>query len=353
MGNTAVLDNAIRSLIQVLATRLPPGWRILETKPAARRAGAPQRGDVILKVRGPGGNTGSIRVEIKRRLEPRDVDSLETALPAAPSAPLVVAPFISPRTQERLKAEGFGYADLTGNIHLSLSQPGLFIESSGAAQNPAPTPRERKSLRGAKAGRLIRALCDFRPPLGLRELAKRAGVDAGYASRIVDYLDREALLTRRERGPITNTDWSGLIRRWSQEYSPFRRPRMSSYLAPRGIDQVLGHLKTLSARYAVSGSWAAAQFAPVAPSRLLLCYADDVSALVGSLDLRPAEAGSNVAMVIPFDPVVFERTAQKRGITVASPSQIAVDLLGSPGRGPNEAEALIEWMRDNADDWRT
>ena len=51
-------------------------------------------------------------------------------------------------------------------------------------------------------------------------------------------------------------------------------------------------------------------------------------------------------LAVPFDPVVYDRTAKKEGITVVAPSQIAVDLLGMPGRGPNEAEALIEWMRD-------
>jgi hypothetical protein len=266
---------------------------------------------------------------------------------------LIAAPFISVRAQERLKASGFGYADLTGNVHLVLSTPGLFIETSGAVQNPAPTPRERKSLKGPKAGRIVRALCDFRPPVGLRELAKRAGVDAGYASRIIALLDREALVTRQKRGPITHTDWAALIRRWSQQYSPFQPQRVAWYLAPRGMTQVLERLTTLSARYAVSGSWAAAQFAPVSPTRLLLCYADDVAAVARDLDIRSTEAGANMALAKPLDPVVYQRTSQKKGITVAAVSQIAVDLLGSPGRGPNEAEALIEWMRENEHVWRT
>jgi hypothetical protein len=30
-----------------------------------------------------------------------------------------------------------------------------------------------------------------------------------YASRIVDFLDREALITRAARGPITGVDWQG------------------------------------------------------------------------------------------------------------------------------------------------
>jgi len=265
---------------------------------------------------------------------------------------LVVAPFLSQRTQERLRTLGFDYTDLTGNIRLRLSKPGLYIETRGADKNPEPTVRDRRSLKGAKAGRLIRALCDFRPPLGLRELAKRAVVDAGYASRIVDYLDREALVVRKPRGPITGADWPGLLRRWSQEYSPFQRGRARWYLAARGFAQLTDKLRTLSARYAVSGSWAAAQFAPVAPPRLFLCYADDIAHLAQALDLRPADAGSNVVLMTPFDPVVYERTSQQKGTTVAAPSQITADLLTSPGRGPNEAEALLEWMRENERAWR-
>ena len=124
------------------------------------------------------------------------------------------------------------------------------------------------------------------------------------------------------------------------------------YLAPRGISPVIEKLKSTSMRFAVSGSWAAAQFAPVAPSRLLLVYVDKSAAIASQLDLRPTDAGANVALATPFDPVVYKRTATKSGITIAALSQVAADLLTSPGRGPNEAEALMEWMGEHEDAWR-
>ena len=309
--------------------------------------------DATLKIRGPGNATGSVLVEAKARVEPKDIDSLAATLRPTKDRPvLVMAPFVSPRTQERLKACGLGYADLTGNIRLSLSRPGLFIETTGASENPQPTSRDRKSLKGAKAGRLIRALCDFRAPFGLRDVAKRAGVDPGYASRIIDVLDREALIVRTQRGPITNVDWAGLLRRWSQEYSPFQRQRVAWYLAPRGLPSVIEKLETVSEPYVVNGSWAATQFAPVAPPRLLLLYADNATAVTEQLELKPTDAGANVALALPFDPVVYERTSEKKGVTVAAISQIAADLLTSPGRGPNEAEALIDWMGEHENVWR-
>jgi hypothetical protein len=350
MGNTVILGNTLKEVLEKLAVALPPGWKLSETKQTAR--GNMASVDSVVKVRAPNGTTGSFLVEIKSRLDPKDVDSLRRR--ASGNSPfLVAAPYIGARAQERLKSSGFGYADLTGNIRLTLSQPGLFIETSGATVNPAPALRARNSLKGAKAGRLIRVLCDFRPPVGLRELARRAGVDAGYASRIVDFLDRESLLNRKKRGPIISVDWPVLVRRWSQDYSPFQRQRVSWYLAPRGIDPLLSALKSVSMRYAVSGSWAAAQFAPVSPTKLLLCYAENVTALAAATDIRPADAGANVALVTPFDSVVFERTSEKKGVTVAALSQVAVDLLKSPGRGPSEGEALIEWMRHNEHVWRS
>jgi hypothetical protein len=355
MGNMAILGNRlIMAILPRLAERLPVGWKVVAVKSGSQRPRAPSATDATITICGPGNATGSVSVETKARLEPKDVDSLAATLrPTVDRPVLVMAPFVSSRTQERLKACGLGYADLTGNIRLSLSRPGLFVETTGASENPQPTSRDRKSLKGAKAGRLVRALCDFRPPLGLRDVAKRAGVDPGYASRIIAVLDREALIVRTQRGPITNVDWAGLLKRWSQEYSPFQRQRVAWYLAARGLPSVIDKLKTVSEHYVVSGSWAATQFAPVAPPRLLLLYADNATAVTEQLELKPTDAGANVALALPFDPVVYERTSEKKGVTVAAISQIAADLLTSPGRGPNEAEALIEWMGEHENVWRT
>ena len=90
----------------------------------------------------------------------------------------------------------------------------------------------------------------------------------------------------------------------------------------------------------------------MAPPRLLLVYIERPRDVEKAFDLRPADAGANVALLTPFDDVVFERTSTKNGVTIAAISQVAADLLTSPGRGPNEAEALMQWMQENEDAWR-
>jgi hypothetical protein len=186
--NTSVIDDVVTRL----NAATPPGWVVRSgSSPDARY------GTILLA--GPDGTKAEVAVEARLRLEPRDIQGLRPP-PEEPLAPaLVIAPFLSPRVQERLRAVGFNYADPTGNIRLVVASPAIFIQMTGATDNPQPEQRSRRSLKGAKAARVVRALADRRPPLGLREVARFAEVDAGYASRVVDFLDREALVTRARR----------------------------------------------------------------------------------------------------------------------------------------------------------
>jgi hypothetical protein len=50
--------------------------------------------------------------------------------------------------------------------------------------------------------------------------------------------------------------------------------------------------------------------------------------------------------------VVFDRGDEDRGVRYVAPSQAAVDLLTSPGRGPSEGQELLSWMEAHERDWR-
>jgi hypothetical protein len=132
---------------------------------------------------------------------------------------LVVSDFLTPSVRRRLVEEGLNYLDLTGNVRLILVRPGLFVETDGATTDPNPVKQGRRSLRGAKAGRIVRVLCDFPPPLPISDLAGKADVDISYASRLVDWLAQEDLVTRASRGPVETVDRARMIRRWADDYS--------------------------------------------------------------------------------------------------------------------------------------
>ncbi len=73
--------------------------------------------------------------------------------------------------------------------------------------------------------------------------------------------------------------------------------------------------------------------------------------VASELDWLPADEGSNVIMLRPYDPVVWDRTSGE-DLLFAAPSQIALDCLTGNGRMPAEGEALLAWMTENESRWR-
>ena len=263
----------------------------------------------------------------------------------------MVSPYLSASVRERLRASGLGYVDLTGNARLTLRSPGLHIETTGADSNPDPSRRPTRSLRGPKAGRVIRALCDSREPGGVRDLAANTGLDPGYVSRILALLDREELVERGARGRVLRVDWERLLRRWAQDVPFEMRGQAAFYLEPRGLPTLLGRLPPSGLRYVLTGSLAASRLAPIAPPRLASIYVESLERAADGWSLRPAEAGGNVVLVVPTDDWAFAGATTVEAISYAAPSQVAADLLTSPGRGPAEAEELIRWMSANEEKW--
>jgi hypothetical protein len=342
MCNMAISDNKLlRRACDLLGARLPAGWRVEHRRSS---------GESTVLVISPDRRRARLATESRRRFDPRSVTEL--AATSTEQRPLVISPFLTRATRAKLQELGFPYLDLTGNLRLALREPGLFVETAGSDQTPGRVDRGIRTLKGPKAGRVVRALCDFRGPVGVRELAHRAQVDAGYVSRLLSMLDREALLERGERNRVEKVNWAGLIRRWAEDAPLAARGEQRLLLDPRGLTGLFARLPNAGTRFAVSGSFATAGLAPVAPARLAIVYVGDAMAAIGRLGLREAEAGSNVLLIEPLDDVVFERAREKDRVAYVAPSQAAADLLTSPGRGPAEAEELLSWMTANEGAWR-
>jgi hypothetical protein len=342
----------LRQIVRDFEALLPNGWTLATfTEPAGQR-----RPDLVAVVRGPDGTETSLIVEAKRSLMPRDVgDAVRQLRLYAEQAGLedanlvVVAPFLSDTAREQIAGLDASYIDSTGNILVRTQRPALFIKQSGAKKDPWPSAEALRTLKGRGAGRALRALLDFQPPYGLRKLAERAEVPLGSLSRTVDLLDREGLLTKAGRGPITDLDWEGVIRRWAKDYDVTTTNEVNTFLEPRGLAALSTKLKR---GYALTGAFAAQRFSPVAPARLAAIYVDDVIGWSEQLDLRPTDTGANVWLLEPYDDVVFDRTARREGVICVSPTQLAVDLLTGPGRDPSEGEELLAWMKANERAWR-
>lgn len=356
MRNESLSETAlIYEAIARLRAALPASWQLASRVEASLTvAGRVAHADAILELSDPAGATQQLLLEAKRRVDPIDVERLLDQIKKyGPGPPLLVAPYLSPRTRQLLQELHANYVDLTGNMHLRLERPAVFVQLVGASEDPWHEKRPLDSLKGPAAAQVVRALCDFRPPYGVRELASRAGSSLASTSRVVELLTREAILLKEPRGRITEVDWPKALQRWTENYQVLKSNHAVYALEARGLGALLAKLKTCSLRYAVTGSLAAVQLAPVAPARLGLLLVQDAAAALQMLDLRKTDAGQNVILLEPHDAVAFERARTIEGVLYAAASQVAADLMTSPGRGPEEALALIDWMKEHEGEWRS
>jgi hypothetical protein len=337
MPRRASIDVAVGQLREVL----PDGWK------ASVGRGDPNGPSI--RVAGPNGATADLEVTSLKDSSPRSVAQLgERDRPS-----IVVADWLSNRSRALLRARGVSYIDATGNAEVRLSEPGLFVRTEGARRNPSPRPTKGPSLRGPKAWALLRTLAEVPPPLGVRELAESVAVDAGYVSRALRVLEDEILITRMPRGPVTDVDWEGVLRRAATTYGFFDANETSTWVAPSGPDRFVADLAGKRAgRWAITGSFAASRLAPVAAPEVAMVYAEDVERIARAGRLLPATRGANVIVAEPYELVVFERTVSSGDDTYVSTAQVALDCLTGNARMPAEGEAVLAWMRKNEPRWR-
>ena len=335
----------MKSAAEIIQQKLPEGWLAKVENPGSRSAAR-------LLITAPDGRRSELVLIRKNSLAPREVVTLLHA-DIVDRPDLVLAPFLSLAVRRRLTEAGVGYVDATGNIRLSLADPGLFIEAVGLDRDPNPKRRISRSLAGAKAGQIVRALCMHKESWGVREIAKATGTNPGYVSRLLAGLDREALVDRDKRGRVEQTDWRRLIPHWAEAAPLESRGRFRYCIATRGLSAVMSALKKTRQIYSVTGSFATDRFVSVAPARLMHLYVETIEGASRDLKLTETEVGANVVLIEPKDSSILSEVAiGEEGMRWALPVQVAADLLTSPGRGPAEGEALLMWMADKEEAWR-
>lgn len=348
----ALLDRAI----EVLLSLLPPGWTVERGQGPAQDDGST---DDRFSMKDQSGTGRSIRIDSRLRTTPAELersynDPLARRLRRDASSPiLVISPYLSPRSRTVLSEASINYLDLTGNARIAIDYPGLVVRTEGAQREPTPRRRPERGISGPAAGRIIRALTDFTPPYSVTQLAELADVSAGYCSRTLQALEREALLRRDNRGTVEDVDWPATLRRRGNAVVLFDKGRTKTYIARSGVQRTLEALPNIDGQdYAVTGSFAAARINAVTAPVGLALYTPQPGALIEALNLLPADQGADVHLVRPADRGVFDRTSVDDGVRWVGPSQVVLDCLGGTGRMPQEGEAVLEWMIENESAWR-
>jgi hypothetical protein len=350
-------DELLDQAIEVLLGLLPPKWTV-------QRAQGPSDDDDLPPgerfIVADGGGTGrAIFVDARLGTTPADLDRtyndpLTRRMRRDNDIPvLVVSRYLSPRSREVLETTDINYLDLTGNARIAIDYPGLSVRTQGAQREPTPRRRPERGISGPAAGRVIRALTDYTPPYSVTQLAALADVSAGYCSRTLQALEREAMIRRDSRGTVEEVDWPAMLRRRGNAVALFDKGRTNAYIARSGIERALAVLAAIhDPEYAITGSFAAARLKAVTAPVGLAIYSPEPEALVSALNLLPAERGADVQIVRPADDGVYKGCSVEAGVRWVAPSQVVLDCLGGTGRMPQEGEAVLEWMTEHEGAWR-
>ncbi|MEV7003880.1 hypothetical protein AB0N62_40410 [Streptomyces sp. NPDC093982] len=356
----AVFDAGLRRLRSLFGE----GWAV-EASPGHENPPADRYADIMIDIRTDSGQWARYVVDVKRSVTPRLVDyELAAKMRLVRqvhtfTSLLVMAEWISPKTQERLRNHGISYLDLTGNAWIRADRPAIFIYTEGASRAPrsAAQPSSAVTLSGSKAERLVRILADVRPPFRAGDLAKATSLSLPYVSRLLGTLE-DQLLIRREGRTIHKVDWQGILRARAEHSHLLNLNPYSSYIAPNGHDYLLQQLQSpfiSRHRIAITGSYAAREVAPLSVGGQLMLYIrpDHFNdELIDNLGLLPVKQGADVLILDAHDPVVFKRLRTVDGLPHVALSQLALDCLSGPGRLPAEGEAVLQSMAAHEEQWR-
>ncbi|MDR0283335.1 MAG: hypothetical protein LBI33_00365 [Propionibacteriaceae bacterium] len=344
-----------RRVAALVGERFPVGWAATTDTP-----GDLSGPDLAITIKAPDGRSTRLVVQVRQFVERRDVPRLVGQVRGwavrCGGVPVVAARYLSPSVREALANEGVSYVDATGNLRIVVNDPAVFIADRGEDRDPWRQGRPRGTLKGEPAARVTRALLDYRRDWRARDLIATAGASSGATYRVLDFLQREDLVVKTDDRYVL-TDWERLLRLWSADAPTPETTRAMAFIEPRGVDHFLA---TLSGREwgfpcAVTGSFAAREWAPYAPAKAAYVYVSSIQEAAEQWALRPNVAAPNVILLEPASvrDVPFVNTvASQAGYPVAAPAQVAVDLLSGPGREPAEGEFLIDWMKANEGRWR-
>ena len=305
------------------------------------------------------------------------------------SISVVAVPYMGEVGTSLCEKARVSWIDLSGNAHLSA--PGLFVHVEGSPNlfKAVGRPSDMFAPKSSRITRALLANCwsawsveglgrrtgleDEEGP-GIRELASRVEMEAGFTSRIVHRLKDEGLVTVTVRrleaegliGGLRNksdgrlvavraTNPSLLLDAWRDEYKFFRHDVLKGHVPARSSDELLKYLdrslKAADIEHEATGLGAAWLFTHFAAFRLVTFYVRErPEAFLREIGFREDSQGANVWLVIPNDEGVFKEpvipnkyTGAKDvegNITCVHPVQIYVDLKQHPERSAEAAAEL-------------
>jgi len=260
--------------------------------------------------------------------------------------PILIARYFSPKKRDECKKNKINFMDLSGNVYLSYKN--IYIEKTGFS-NQYPELRKKRSPFSDKASLILRVMLEGNRVWGVRELADKVSLDAGYVSRMFRELEKRNFLIRKDgKGKLEYRN--ELLSDWVDFYDYRENEENKFFCLSKGSEGILDKLKNIriskEIEYALSFQAGAFLVAPYAVYNDVHIYVSNKKSFeyfVDKLKLKSVEKGANIFILHPhYRHSVFYNKQRIQNLWIVSDLQLYLDLYKYPQRGLEQAEHLYE-----------
>lgn len=305
------------------------------------------------------GNPHVLLVETKRSLYPRDareavwqVRRLQKVLQdseARQTVPVIASGAISDGAREFLQSERVSYFDEGGSLFLA--DGGLYV-----MREKPPSKKANRAVKSLFTGRRAQVLLGlFHEPEEwhqVHDLSQKTFTSAATVSQVFLELQRREWVAVRGTGPKKERRLqrpSELLDAWAKVVTDSPKPKLRRFYIPsiKGEDlmsKINQVCESHSIAYAITGEWAGQIYSPFLSSisQVRIRFPEDqpLSLLTAELSAREVIEGSNLAVIESSSYGDFLFRERQRGVQLANPIIVYLDLLRSDGRAKEMAEHL-------------
>ena len=265
---------------------------------------------------------------------------------ASKTLPLVIVPYMGQVGRDLCEKAGINWLDLSGN---ALLKSGSWLRIHVLGQpNRFKTRGRPQNLFAPKSARITRCLlASPRRDFTQSELAREAGLDEGFTSRIVHGLEEKELIQRDASGLLRPANPDLLLKSWREAYDFDQHRIIRGHMPVRSGTELLKRAANIfregQLKYAATGMAGAWLIQPAASFRLTLFYVakEPEASTLSKMSFGEQTTGANLWLVLPKDEGVFYGTTERNQIQCAHPVQVYLDLKNHPERSHEAAEAIL------------
>lgn len=260
---------------------------------------------------------------------------------------MVAAPYISQQSSKICQEHNVGYIDLSGNC--LIMHKGLYIRVEGKP-NKYKDGRKSRSIferKAVKSSVILRTiLSDIHKQWRVQDLAEATSSSLGQVSNVKKFLEDKEYIMNGEHGFYVSKP-KDLLYDWAKVYHMKPNTVIECYSID-SIPQLEGKLNKMrevkGIDYALTGFAGGVRYSPVVRYNKVHVYipSQDLQESIEYLGLKEVDSGSNISIIVPYDPCVLLDTRELLATQIASPVQICLELLGLKGRGEEAAIGILE-----------